>query len=135
MTPKFSTRCTLLVAGLILSGAAAAQAPSQAEMQRMMAGMQAMQQCIAKIDQKGLQKLEQQGQRMQARIEELCSTGKRDEAQKEAVKYAAEMAKAPTVTAMAECTKPMQGLVPAASPYAGLEKEDGKARKQHVCDN
>lgn len=103
---------------------------SQADMQRMMQGMQAMQQCMAKIDMDKMERLGQEGEKVQAEVESLCKAGKRDAAQARAMEFGMRVAKDPDMQTMRECSKPMQGMLPQQMPYAGVAENENR----HVCD-
>jgi predicted lipoprotein len=102
---------------------------SQADMQKMMQGMQAMQACMAKVDMEAMERLGQQGEKVQAEVESLCKAGKRDAAQQRAMAFGMKAAKDPNMKAMGECGKQMQGMMP-PMPYSNIEQN----RNRHVCD-
>lgn len=106
---------------------------SDADMQKMMQGMNAMQECMAKVDMAAMERLGEEGKKMEAEINTLCKSGKRDAAQDKAMVFGMKIAKDPNMKIMAECGKQMQGMMPpmAQPPYADLA-EDGADR--HVCD-
>lgn len=106
---------------------------SDADMQKMMQGMNAMQDCMSKVDMAAMERLGEEGKKMEAEINALCKAGKRDAAQDKAMAFGMKIARDPDMQTMAECSKQMQGMMPpmAQSPYADLA-EDGANR--HVCD-
>jgi predicted lipoprotein len=118
----------------LLAASVHAQQPpagmNQADMQRMMQGMQAMQQCMAKIDMEKMERLGQEGEKVQAEVESLCKAGKRGAAQERAMEFGMRVAKDPDMQAMRECSKPMQGMMPQPMPYAGVAENENR----HVCD-
>jgi hypothetical protein len=121
------------VAGLLLAMASPvfAQAPpSEADMQRMMQGMQEMQRCMAQIDKVGLERLEKRANQIESELDALCAGGKRDEAQKKAMAYGIEFADDPTLKTLLACTEKIQGMIP-PMPFLGLSDEDANS---HVCD-
>lgn len=106
---------------------------SDADMQKMMQGMNAMQECMAKVDMAAMERIGEEGKKMEAEINALCKAGKRDEAQDKAMAFGMKIAKDPDMQAMGECSKKMQGTMPqmAQSPYADLAEDD---TSRHVCD-
>ena len=128
------TLAILATISLLTSTALAQQPPagmSQADMQRMMQGMQAMQQCMAKVDTAKMERLGQEGEKVQAEVESLCKAGKRDAAQARAMEFGMRVAKDPDMQAMQECSKPMQGMMPQQMmPYTDIEQD----KNRHVCD-
>lgn len=106
---------------------------SDADMQKMMQGMNAMQECMSKVDMTAMERIGEEGKRMEAEINALCKAGKRDEAQDKAMAFGMKIAKDPDMQAMGECSKKMQGMMPqmAQSPYADLAEDDAN---RHVCD-
>lgn len=106
---------------------------SEADMQQMMQGMQAMQECMAKVDMAAMERLGEEGKQLEAEVKSLCAAGKRDAAQDKAMAFAMKAAKDPSMQAMGECGRKMQGVMPpmGQAPYADLAEEDSK---RHVCD-
>ena len=102
---------------------------SQADMQRMMQGMQAMQQCMAKVDMEAMERLGDEGEKVQAEVKSLCKAGKRDVAQQRAMAFGMKAAKDPNMKMMGECGKQMQGMMP-PMPYSNIEQNGNR----HVCD-
>ncbi len=128
-------RLVHIAALTLLAATAHAQNPvgmSQADMHRMMQGMQAMQQCMAKVDTAKMERLGQEGEKVQAEVESLCKAGKRDAAQARAMEFGMRVAKDPDMQTMRECSKPMQGMMPQQMmPYTDIEQD----KNRHVCDN
>lgn len=115
---------------------ASAQPPggmSDADMQHMMQGMNAMQDCMARVDMAAMERLGEEGKQVETEVKSLCAAGKRDEAQDKAMAFGVKIAKDPDMRAMGECSRKMQGMMPqmAQSPYADLAEDDGS---RHVCD-
>lgn len=96
--------------------------------------MQAMQQCMEKVDQEELRKLEEEGEKFEREIRELCAQGKRDKAQKQAIRYSKMMKKNPTLIQMKECGEIAKGLMPEGS-MPEQEEFDFDPSKEHVCDD
>lgn len=127
--PHLSSIRSLLLSMVLLAGIAPAyaQAPDPAQMQRMMEGVQAMQRCVAQIDEKALQRLEQRGEQMESEIDSLCAAGKRDEAQRRAVAFGVEFMNDPAARLMNSCARQAQQLVPslASATSAFADAHDG----------
>ena len=108
---------------------------SEEDMQKMMQQMQKMQSCLEKIDQAELDALDQRSSQMRTKVESLCASGKRDEAQQTAISFGKEMANDPTVQTAKKCTEMMssemmKGMMP-KFPLMDLEKD---LSNRHVCD-
>lgn len=124
-------RRLFLIPALLASAAAFAQSPpSQADIERMLQGAQAMQQCMAKIDAGAIERLGARGEKMQAEIDSLCAAGKRAEAQARAIEYGAEFMKDPAAKAMKVCTEHSKGMMQ-APPL--MDFGEGEADR-HICD-
>ena len=111
------------------------QGMSEADMQKMMQQAQKMQSCMQNIDQAKLKAIDQRSSQILAKIDSLCASGKRDEAQAKAISYGKEMAKDPTMQAMKKCgemmsSEIMQGMMP-KTPLMDLDKD---LSSRHVCD-
>ncbi len=103
-----------------------------ADMQKMMQGAQAMHTCMQNVDQAAMERFRIESEQLQTDIKSLCAAGKRDEAQNKVLSFGKKAAKDPAMKAMAECSKPMQGMLPQqAMPYADAEHEYAN---RHVCD-
>lgn len=115
---------------------APAQNMSEQDMQNMMASMQEMQACMQSIDQQALKQLEKDSQALEAEIDQLCQSGKRDEAQQRALDYSRKMMQEPSVMQLRDCTEKMQdamkGMLPEQQPvFENLEEE---LKDKHICD-
>jgi len=105
---------------------------SQADMQNMMQKAQEMQLCMQGVDQSKIQEVEQQAHKIEAEVKSLCSSGKRDEAQQQAMAFAQELMSNPDIQKIVECGKKMSGMLPKL-PY--MDQADGSGDSvQHVCD-
>lgn len=134
MTKTTSTRLfSLAVLGAAALPAFAQTAPSQADIERMMKGMQAMQQCMSGLDESALERLERRGNSIEAEVNKLCAAGKRDEAQRKAMAFATEFRNDPTAARMLGCTEQMRDMMP-PMPYASWGDE-GDDAQGHVCDD
>ena len=120
----------LFVTLVSLAFAQEMQMPSKGQMQKMMAQMQEMQMCMQKIDQTELQEMQQKAMTMQKKIKKMCSSGKRGEAQKTAMKFSKKMMNSPSIKQMQKCSKPFETSFP--------DEAKGETKKskenQHVCD-
>jgi len=100
----------------------------------MMQQAQKMQACMGSIDQSQISAFEQRSKAAEARVKSLCASGKRDEAQDEAMAFALEMKANPEIQKIMECTKGMGNMM-SGMPYMGQGQDnaDGKS-SSHVCD-
>lgn len=105
---------------------------SEAQMQQMMQGMQAMQNCMQNVDQAALQTFEQRAKQMQAEVEALCAAGKRDEAQERALAFGKETAQNKALQEMKKCGEMMQGMAPKLPKVA--QSDEPEQKKSHICD-
>lgn len=129
------TRLTTFTLLALATVAAQAQNPagmSDADMEKMMQGMQAMHECMANLDQGALEQFGKDGEQMNAEVKALCAEGKRDEAQEKAMTYGMKVANDPTMKAMAECGKQMQNAMPQMQQSAAPTPEE--LQNRHVCD-
>lgn len=129
-------RLSAFVVFATLSLNAAAQNPagmSDADMEKMMQGMQEMQSCMENIDQAAMERMGKEAEALNEEVKALCAAGKRDEAQSEAMAYGMKMAKDPNMKAMAECGKKMQGAMPQMQNVPGAPTEE-ELKNRHVCD-
>jgi hypothetical protein len=123
---------SLLLIVPVVAGAQNYQNMSEADMQKMMQQMQQAQACMASVDQSELKKFEQRTNQMEASVKALCASGKRDEAQQEAIAFGREVASTPAMQKMQECSKMMQGAMPGMPTphdYAGSEGDT-----KHICE-
>lgn len=128
-----STRLRQLFAIPVLlasAGVIAQSPPSQADIERMLQGAQAMQKCMANIDEAAIERLAARGEKMQAELDSLCAAGKRAEAQAKAMEYGAEFMKDPAAKAMKVCTEHSKGMMQ-APPL--MDFGEGEAER-HICD-
>ena len=108
---------------------------SEEDMQKMMQQMQKMQSCMQNIDQAKLKAIDQRSSQLLAKIDSLCASGKRDEAQQTAISYGKEMAKDPTMQAMRKCSEMMSGeMMQGMMPKTPLMDLDKDLSSRHVCD-
>lgn len=114
--------------------AAQGQNFNEADMQNIMQAMQKVQECMAKVDQEELRKLEEEGEKFDKEVRELCEQGKRDKAQKMAIKFSKKVMKNPALIQMKECGEITKGLMPEGSMPEEEEYEFDPS-KGHVCDD
>ncbi|MCB1746699.1 MAG: hypothetical protein KDK06_05965 [Gammaproteobacteria bacterium] len=149
-----NTRRAAFVLILGLVGSARAQAPDQAEMQRLMeqarqmqqnmpaldatqiqqmqAKAQEMQACMQNVDQSALQALQQEGAAVGKEIKALCAAGKRDQARARAMDYGRRVAGSPALAEMRKCGEMMQGMMGALPGFMDRVKAGEGA--SDVCD-
>lgn len=123
---------------LILSIAVSAQGQNMGEVdiQKMGQAMQEIMQCMSKIDQADLMALEEKSEQFDREMEELCSQGKRNKAQKKAVTYGKEIKKNPTLKQMMECGEINKKYgIPQGEDEASIMDSDFDFSKDHVCDD
>ena len=63
---------------------------------------------------------------------QLCTEGKRDEAQKKAIAFGNKMKNDPNLKVMQKCTENMKDMMP-NMPYMDLDEEEDYS-ESHVCD-
>ena len=108
---------------------------SEEDMQKMMQQMQKMQSCMQNIDQAKLNAIDQRSSQILTKIDSLCASGKRDEAQETAISYGKEMAKDPTMQEMKKCSEMMSGeMMQGMMPKTPLMDLDKDLASRHVCD-
>jgi hypothetical protein len=100
-------------------------------MQDLMQQAQKAQACMENIDESQFDTLEQEGKNMQSEIKSLCSAGKRDEAQKQAISYSKEMMARPEMQQIQKCSEMLRGMIP-DMPFDNFEE---KYKNQHICDD
>jgi len=105
---------------------------SERDMQNMMQQMQEMQTCMQGIDQSRIQELEQRANRVEAKVNSLCTSGKRDEAQQEVIAFAQDFRSNPDIQLMMKCGEKMRGMMPEMPFMNQANAPDTSAR--HVCD-
>ncbi|MCG6930638.1 MAG: hypothetical protein LJE64_08795 [Desulfofustis sp.] len=107
-------------------------AMNQGNMQNMMQAMQQVQQCMEKIDQSKLEDLQAQSDAFKKEVDSLCTAGKRDEAQKRAMKFAQEAASNPVMKQMRECGELAKGVMPMMEGLGAVDET--QYENTHVCD-
>ena len=110
------------------------QQDMQKMMQQMQQQMQQVEDCMQKVDQSHLQKLEQRGREFEDEVRSLCAAGKRDQAQSKAIAFGQAMAKDPALLQMKKCTEMMQGMMQGMLPEMP-DFEDYEDDSTHVCES
>ena len=118
---------------LLFTSNSFAGAMNEEQMQAMMQQMQKMQQCMAKIDQSGMDRLAQRGKTMEAELQSLCDAGKRDEAKQTAIVYGKEIAESKEMQQLKKCGEVAPDLMDNMSMPAIAS--DQSATDDHVCDS
>ena len=121
----------LMVALLCIPGVAAAQNDDQ--MQRLMEQVRQAQLCMEKIDRGALEAMAKKAEKMEAEIQNLCTAGKRAEAQQRGMKFGQEMAQSAVAKEMRRCSEMMQGAMSGIVPGAGFPTRQ-ELESQHICD-
>ena len=103
---------------------------SEQNMQRMSERMQEMQKCLNSINKADLKKVEKRSIEFEKKIRSLCATGKRDQAQKEALSYGKKISTMPAMQSMKKCAEKIQGLMQ-DMPMPG---QDMDFSNRHACD-
>ena len=112
-----------------------AQSPggmSQGNMQNMMQVMQQVQECMAKIDEAQLNKLQKRSEQFKRELDSLCAKGKRDQAQEKAMAFGREISSDKTMKQMQKCGKIAQGALPMNDMVKSYDEKEYANR--HVCD-
>lgn len=115
---------------LLVSFVVLAQPMDEERMEQMMHNMQAMQECMAGIDQAEMQAFQQKAEAMDAEVKALCAEGKRDAATKRAMAFGKEAAASDLMRQMQKCGQDMKNMMPQT---AQTHEHDG-GKPQHVCD-
>lgn len=113
-----------------MDGRSAAPQDGSLDTQALMQNAQQAQTCFGEIDQAALDKLDQDGRKIQAQVKSLCSSGQRAQAQKEAIAFSRKMMGSNEIKKIRECGESFQGMMP-QMPYDNIEE---KYEQQHVCD-
>jgi hypothetical protein len=103
---------------------------NEQNMQMMAKEMQEMQKCMGSINKTELAEIEKRSIAFEKKIRSLCSKGKRDQAQKEALAFGKEMSKHPAMQSMNKCAESM-GKAMQDMPVPGQEVDFSNT---HACD-
>lgn len=115
---------------LLIPFIASAQPMDDERMEQMMHNMQAMQECMAGIDEAEMQAFQQKAEAMDAEVKTLCAEGKRDAAMKRAMAFGKEAAASDLMRQMQKCGQDMKQMMPQTAQY----HEDAGGKPRHVCD-
>ncbi|HEY8385385.1 MAG TPA: hypothetical protein VIK82_04120 [Porticoccaceae bacterium] len=132
---RFLAKCGVALALMPLSLMAQPKQMSDEQLQMLMQGAMQMQACFAKIDQNQLETLGKKAQEMETELRGLCTSGKRDQAQAQAIEYARDFAASPEVQQLKQCGEIAQAMLPQL--LSSLEDVDADTDdvSTHVCDN
>lgn len=121
----------IAVISLIVSGAVFAQ--QGVDMNQMMEKMAEMQKCMAQIDQSKMQQYQEESEAFGRELKNLCTAGKRDQAQNRAMDYALRIRNSTELQQVRQCMALMQGMpgMPQPRDFASLVEE---TKQKHVCD-
>ena len=125
----------LIIAAVLLPVTTIAQGysgMSEADMQRMMQGMQEAQVCMQGIDQARLDAFSQRAQQVESDIKALCAKGERDAAEKKGLAFAREVNTDPEIQKIRKCGEMMRGMMP-PMPFMA-QAESSVNRDGHICD-
>jgi len=103
---------------------------SENNMQMMQQKIQKMQKCMESIDKADLNEIEKRSIQFENKIRSLCSKGKRDQAQKEALSFGKTMSKLPAMQSMKKCTEGIEEMMQ-NMPIPG---QDMNFSNIHACD-
>lgn len=103
---------------------------SEKSMQMMQQKMQEMQKCMNSINKADLKKVEKRSIEFEKKIRSLCTKGKRDQAQKEALSYGKKISTMPAMRSMKKCAENIQGMMQ-GMPMPG---QDMDFSNRHACD-
>lgn len=107
---------------------------TEAEMQKMMSGVQQMQACFANIDQTAIETLAAEGEQLEREIKLLCSQDKRLAAYKKAMAYYQEAKNNKSLEALRNCGEQVTNMLPAL-PFQDMgSKSQQKDDSSHICD-
>jgi len=109
------------------------QGMSEADMQRMMQGMQESQACMQGIDQARLDAFSQRAEQVKSEIKALCARGERDAAEQKGLAFAREVNTDPDIQKMRKCGEQMSGMMPSMPFMAQSGSTDASGK--HVCDD
>ncbi len=103
---------------------------NEQDMQKMKQGIQKMQTCMQNVDQEKLKEIQKQSEKFESEIKSLCSSAKRDEAQKKAILFTEKTMKNPVIETLKKCSEILEDAIP--KTYS--TNEDIDYSKNHICD-
>ena len=118
----------LILCSCVLAGNLQAQTPDDTS--NIMQQMQAMEECMAKIDQRELELMEQRSMELQQQINALCSQGNADEARKVALQFSDEVMQSKSMQTMQKCAS----LVPGMQQQLEVQDFEQELGQQSICD-
>lgn len=119
-----------VILGILTSFSALAYANEQ---QQMMESMLHFQRCFESIDERDLDTMSKESEKMADQLEQMCQAGKRKEAQKFAIEFSQKMLNDPTFKAMQACVAQVEVAFPGL-PDLGNEFSIEELEKTHICD-
>ena len=102
----------------------------QAQIENVMEQVQAMQACMANIDQSALEALKVESEKLAAEVSALCKAGNRDDAQAKAIDFGKKVVNEPVMLELKECAGMASMMIPQAV-WAELNNDETQA---HVCN-
>lgn len=123
----------MVLAALMLPGIVSAKSLAQfseADMGNMMQKMAEMQKCMEQLDQAKLETLSARAEQDMEKVKSLCRAGKRDEAQKEALRISSEFMQEPEMIKMRKCGEIAKG----ALPESMFEFDEKELEQKNICD-
>ena len=91
-------------------------------------------QCMASISEQDVQKVERQGKTFEAKINELCKAGSRDEATAQAMRFANELREDPTINKIRKCSEGLTGMMAQMMPKLQSPEDFERSDGRHICD-
>lgn len=91
---------------------------------------QIMQQCMANIDEAGMDRLARKGKQMEEKLRTLCDAGERDKAEKTAIAYGKTIADSKVIEEFKKCGDMASDIINSLPMSA-----DPSAAERHVCDS
>ena len=131
---KISIKKAILISSLLISTHSFAEIPQsmdQNSMKLLMEKMEKIQQCMEKVDQSELKKLEARANQFRTEVKSMCDSSQRDAAQKKAIAFSKEMMESPTVKTLKGCAEEMGDFVSKITvpDYADMDSN------LHICDS
>ena len=131
---RYVTACALLAVLAALPAAAQKFGDFDAgsiDMDAMVSKAGEVQECMSKVDQDELARLQKEAEAVQEEIRGLCADNKRKKAQSRAIKFGQQLEQEQVVKEVQACT----GLADQAIPQMAWTKLDESEQvRQHVCD-
>lgn len=104
-------------------------------MQTMMLNMQAIQNCMAKINQDELMAIGQQAKTVQENIQKECSAAKPNNAQKIAMDFVKELEKSSAVKQAQACLKDLPDMMKGHIPGADIQSLQSELENKDICSS